>query len=193
MCDMNASHPGIPFKTSELMTKLDFSEMDFEEFFGCVNATNTTQMKSSTFRTFRTYIQEKSFAKWSGGQLAYVGDHRDGLDFESIVDEDWEMKGSLNMFNKNGRTKVVTIKNFYGETKVFKKTFDYIFLVDTESMSIGYTDWETTYKRHYFTDKSPLVRVRYEPQDYKMIVSNVTPTTKSITASEILKGIEHIL
>lgn len=175
------------------MTKLDFSEMNFEEFFGCVNATNTTQMKSNTFKTLRTYIQEKSFAKWSGGQLAYVGDHRDGIDFESIVDEDWEMKGMLRMFNKNGTTKVVTMKNFRGNTKVFEKTFDYIFLVDTENMSIGYTDWETTYKRHYFTSSSPMVRVKYYPQDYQIIATNVSPTTKSITASEILRLIEHIL
>lgn len=175
------------------MTKLDFSEMNFEEFFGCVDATNTSQMKSNTFKTLRTHIQEKSFAKWSGGQLAYVGDHRDGVDFESIVNEDWEMKGMLKMFNNNGTTKVITMKNFRGESKIFEKTFDYIFLVDTERMSIGYTDWDTTYKRHYFTNSSPMVRVKYYPQDYTMIAHDVTPTIKSITASQILRSIEHIL
>ena len=176
---------------------MDFDRINYEEFFGCVNATNTTQMKSNTFKTFRTHIQEKSFAKWSDDQLVYVGDHKDGLDFLSTDTSDpfprYEMKGMLKMFNKNGTTKVVTMKNFRGENKVFERTFDYIFLVDTENMSIALSDWQTAEKRHYFTESSPVVKVKFYPGDYEMIRTNVMPSTKSITAGAILDSIDHIL
>ena len=61
----------------------DIDRINLQEFFGCVAATNTTQMKSNAFKTIRTWLQEKSFAKWSDGQLRYVGDYKDGMDFES--------------------------------------------------------------------------------------------------------------
>ena len=71
---------------------LDISRINLEEFFGCVNATNTTQMKSNAFKTIRTWLQEKSFAKWSDGLLQYVGDYKDGVDFTS---EDNVFEGSI--------------------------------------------------------------------------------------------------
>ena len=67
--------------------KFNLSKINLEEFFGCVEATNTTQMKSNAFKTLRTWLQEKSFAKWSGDQFEYVGDHRDGVDFISSNNE----------------------------------------------------------------------------------------------------------
>ena len=48
---------------------VNFDNMNLEEFFGCVDATNTPQMKSNAFKTIRTWLQENSFAKWSDGQL----------------------------------------------------------------------------------------------------------------------------
>ena len=60
---------------------IDISRVNLEEFFGCVNATNTKEFKSNTFKSFRTYLQENSFAKWSDGQVRYVGNFKDGVDF----------------------------------------------------------------------------------------------------------------
>jgi hypothetical protein len=173
--------------------KIDFSRINLEEFFGCVNATNTTQMKSNAFKTVRTWLQEKSFAKWSDGQLEYVGDCKDGVDFVSVDKVNYEMKGKLKMFNKDGSTLAVELKNFRGENKVVEKTFDYMLLVDTHFMSIGYTDWETVNKRVYFTPKSPVAKFKLLPGDFTILASNVTPTVKNITSTQILENLQEIL
>lgn len=172
---------------------IDVSKINFEEFFGCVDATNTTQMKSNAFKTLRTWLQEKSFAKWSDGQLDYVGDYKDGVDFISKDRVNYEMKGKLNMFNKNGSTSVVDLKNFRGETKLIEKTFDYMFLVDTSKMSIAVTDWNTVKNRVYFTPTSPVAKFKLLPGEYTMIVQNVVPAKKNISSSEILDNLLKIL
>jgi len=172
---------------------LDFSRINLKEFFGCCDATNTTEMKSNTFKTFRTYLQEKSFAKWSDNQVRYVGDHMNGVDFIGPDEVRYEMKGTLGLFQQNGATKVITLKNFQGDTKNVTKTFDYMFLVDTEKMSIGYTDWDTVKKRVYFTPKSTTAKVKFQPGDFQILFTNVEPSPKSITASDILDGVERIL
>ena len=99
---------------------INIDRINLEEFFGCVNATNTKEMKSNAFKTIRTWLQEKSFAKWSDGQLEYVGDFKDGVDFVSEDNINYEMKGKLRMFNKNGSTSVIDLKNFRGDKKVVK-------------------------------------------------------------------------
>ena len=172
---------------------LDFSRINLKEFFGCCDATNTKEMKSNTFKTFRTYLQEKSFAKWSDNQVRYVGDHMDGVDFIGEDETHYEMKGSLKLFNKNGSTKVITLKNFQGNSKKVEKTFEYMFLVDTENMSLAYTDWDTVEKRVYFTPSSPVAKVKFLPGDFTMLATNIEPAPKSITASDILDGVERIL
>ena len=173
--------------------KLDLSRINLEEFFGCVKATNTTQMKSNAFKTLRTWLQEKSFAKWSDGQLEYVGDFKDGVDFISTDKINYEMKGKLKMFNKNGSTSVVDLKNFRGETKVVDKTFDYMLLVDTDAMTLGITDWETVKKRVYFTPKSPVAKFKLLPGDFTILASNVKPSKKNITSAQILDNLLEIL
>jgi len=73
------------------------------------------------------------------------------------------------------------------------QTFDYMFLVDTENMTLGYTDWDTVEKRMYFTEKSPSAKVKFEQGDYTILASNILPSKKSITATDILNGLELIL
>lgn len=172
---------------------INIERINLEEFFGCVEATNTKQMKSNAFKTLRTWLQEKSFAKWSDGQLKYVGDFKDGVDFVSTDEVNYEMKGKLKMFNKNGSTSVIDLKNFRGESKTVEKTFDYMFLVDTHSMSIGITDWETVKNRMYFTPKSPTAKFKLLPGDFKILAKNVKPSEKKITSQKILDNMEEIL
>ena len=176
-----------------MKSNLDISLINLEEFFGCVNATNTTQMKSNAFKTIRTWLQEKSFAKWSGGQLQYVGDYKDGVDFTSVDSVNYEMKGKLKMFNKNGSTSAIDLKNFRGESKVVNKTFDYMILVDTMSMSIAITDWDTVEKRIYFTEKSPVAKFKLQPGEYTMLAKDIKPAEKKISSAEILDNLQEIL
>ena len=176
-----------------MKSNLDISQINLEEFFGCVAATNTTQMKSNAFKTIRTWLQEKSFAKWSGGQLQYVGDYKDGVDFTSEDNVNYEMKGKLKMFNKNGSTSAIDLKNFRGESKVVNKTFDYMLLVDTGSMAIGITDWETVNKRIYYTEKSPTAKVKFLPGDFTILAKDIKPAEKKITSAQILDNLQEIL
>jgi hypothetical protein len=179
--------------------KIDFNRINLEEFFGCVKATNTPQMKSNAFKTFRTYLQEKSFAKWSDGQLDYVGDYENGKDFVDPSGIFYEMKGSLNLFNKNGSCKrVVLINKRPGKKKIkeiekqdIQKTFEYMFLVDTENMSIAYTDWDTVYSRMECDGAGATFKL--EKDDYKVLASNITPVKKEIDANQLLNMVEVIL
>lgn len=172
---------------------IDFSRINLEEFFGCVDATNTTQMKSNAFKTLRTWLQEKSFAKWSDGQLKYVGDYMDGVDFISDENIHYEMKGKLKMFNKNGSTSTVDLKNFRGESKVVEKTFDHMILVDTSSMSIAITDWDKVNNRIYFTPSSPIAKFKLFAGEYEMVATNIKPAKKKITSAKILENLLEIL
>jgi hypothetical protein len=179
--------------------KIDLSRVNLEEFFGCINATNTPQLKSNAFKTLRTWLQEKSFAKWSDGQFEYVGDHRDGVDFISSHNEYFEMKGSLGLFNKNGSCKrVVLINKRPGKKKIkelkkedLQKTFKYMFLVDTKNMSIGYTDWDTVYSRVECDGAGATFKL--EMGDYRMLALNVQPAEKNINSTEILDNLLRIL
>ena len=179
--------------------KIDFNRINLEEFFGCVKATNTPQMKSNAFKTFRTYLQEKSFAKWSDGQLDYVGDYENGKDFVDPSGIFYEMKGSLNLFNKNGSCKrVVLINKRPGKRKIkeiekqdIQKTFEYMFLVDTENMSIAYTDWDTVYSRMECDGAGATFKL--EKDHYKVLASNITPVKKEIDANQLLNMVEVIL
>ena len=172
---------------------IDIDRINLEEFFGCVDATYTTQMKSNAFKTIRTWLQEKSFAKWSDGQLEYVGDFKDGVDFVSEDNINYEMKGKLKMFNKNGSTSSIVLKNFQSDNKVIEKTFDYMLLVDTGSMAIGITDWDTVEKRIYYTPKSPTAKVKFFPGDFTFLAKDIKPAEKKITSAEILGNLEEIL
>ncbi len=172
---------------------INIDRINLEEFFGCVNATNTKEMKSNAFKTIRTWLQEKSFAKWSDGQLEYVGDFKDGVDFVSDDNINYEMKGKLKMFNKNGSTSSIVLKNFQSDNKVIEKTFDYMLLVDTGSMAIGITDWDTVEKRIYYTPKSPTAKVKFLPGDFTILAKDIEPADKSITSAEILENLQEIL
>ena len=178
---------------------INIERINLEEFFGCVEATNTTQMKSNAFKTLRTWLQEKSFAKWSDGQLKYVGDFKDGVDFVSTDEVNYEMKGSLGLFNKNGSCKrVVLINKRPGKKKInilkkedIQKTFEYMLLVDTKKMSIAYTDWDTVYSRTECDGAGATFKL--ENGDYKMLAINVKPANKNITSAQILDNLQEIL
>ena len=174
---------------------IDIQRFNLSEFFGCVKATDTKEMKSNQLRSFRTQLQELSFAKWSDGQLRYVGAYKDGMDFESLSEDHlrYEMKGTMNMFQKNGRTKTVILKNFQSENKIVKQTFDYMLLVDTTNYKIGISSWNQLKDKIVFNDSSPCAKFQLDAEDYKIIAENIEPKKKSITAEWIIKSFDAIL
>jgi len=182
---------------------IDFSRVNFERFFGWVNASNTKQMKSSSFRGLRAHYTEKSFYKWSDNQLTHVGLFDNGRDFIiKETGESVEMKSQLGMFNtcKNpGDCKPFVLKNFHPSGKDKKdwkkedliKTFDYMLLVDTKSMSVGYTTWDKVYECVDETANDP--KCVLKKSDYTMIVHNVTPFENDCDVDGIFSLIEEHL
>jgi hypothetical protein len=188
---------------------IDFSRVNFEQFFGWVNASNTKQMKSSSFRGLRAHYTEKSFCKWSDDQLTHVGLFDNGRDFIiKETGESVEMKSQLGMFktgkDKTGKDcrgdcKPFVLKNFHPSCRNRKewkkkdliKTFDYLLLVDTKSMSVGYTTWDKVYECVDETSNDP--KSNLKKTDYTMIVENVTPAEKDCDVDYIFSCIEvHI-
>jgi hypothetical protein len=178
--------------------KINFSRINFEQFFGWVNASNTKQMKSSSFRGLRAHYTEKSFCKWSEDQLLHVGLFDHGRDFIiKETGESVEMKSLLGMFKKDGDCKPFTLKNFHPSGKARKdwkkedlvKTFDCIVLIDTKNMSVGYTTWDKVYACIDDTANDP--KVRLTKSDYTMIVNNVTPAEKDCDIDHMFSCIEE--
>ena len=102
-----------------------------------------------------------------------------------------KMKGKLKMFNKNGSTSSIVLKNFQGDNKVIEKTFDYMLLVDTGSWHrtlIG-----TLWRSIYYTPKSPTAKVKFLPGDFTILAKDIKPAQKSITSAEILDNLQEIL
>jgi hypothetical protein len=90
-------------------------------------------------------------------------------------------------FHSNvGKKKKIELKK-----EDIKKTFEYMLLVDTKSMSIAYTDWDTVYSRVECDGAGATFKL--ERGEYQMVHSNVVPTEKQIDASQLLSMVEVIL
>ena len=71
---------------------IDLKLFDFPSIFGVVKSTDG--LKRNQTRLLRTEVQEIAIAKYSGGQLKYVGDTENGRDFYGLVDNlYYESKG----------------------------------------------------------------------------------------------------
>ncbi len=58
---------------------------DFASIFGVIKSTNG--LKRNQTRPLRAEVQEIAIAKYSGGQLKYVGDQENGRDFYGLIDD----------------------------------------------------------------------------------------------------------
>ena len=157
-------------------------------------------MKSSSFRGLRAHYTEKSFCKWSDDQLTHVGLFDRGRDFIiKETNESVEMKTQLGMFKGDGNCKSFVLKNFHPSGKDKKdwkkkdliKTFDYMVLVDTKSMSVGYTTWDKVYECVDETANEP--KSILKKTDYTMIAHKVIPSEKDCDVDRMFSFIEdHI-
>ena len=167
---------------------IDWKLFDWEEIFGSVES--TAGLKRKQTRPLRTEVQEIATAKYSGGQLTYVGDSEDGKDYIDCNGSSVEDKGMEGMFCKTiDRTKVFTLKNFQGDRTEFVKTFDYIILKDTKAMSVGWATWEAVAKNVVIKDAVITSFVDYD--DLHMIEFFVTPKTKPDFGAKLRKLIEE--
>ena len=163
---------------------------NFSEIFGVIES--TSGLKRNQTRPLRAEVQEISIAKYSGGQLRYVGDTENGKDFVGILDNfNYESKGMDGIFQKKvPYTKQITLKNFQGKNLGLpKKTFDYMFLWDTKTYSVGICSWENCIKNATVKDANVAFRVDHD--DITFLAKNVTPVNKGDFATKLYKLIQE--
>jgi len=163
---------------------------DFPSIFGVVKSTDG--LKRHQTRPLRAEVQEIAIAKYSGGQLKYVGDTENGRDFYGLVDNlYYESKGQDGLFCKRiPWTKEITLKNFQGKNLGLpEKTFDYMLLWDTETYTVGICTWDACMKHITLKDDSVSFRVHFD--DITFLAENVTPVEKEDFATKLYNLIEQ--
>jgi len=156
---------------------INFNQFDFPSIFGVVKSTDG--LKRNQTRPLRAEVQEIAIAKYSGGQLQYVGDSENGRDFLGIHDGIYyESKGMDGMFCKRKPyTKEITLKNFLGKNiGLPEKTFEYMLLWDTKNYTAGICSWDACMKH---TDvKDAVISFRVDFDDITFVAKNVNPIDK---------------
>ena len=163
---------------------------NFSEIFGVIESTNG--LKRNQTRPLRTEVQEIAIAKYSGGQLQYVGDTENGRDFYGLIDKlYYESKGMDGLFQKRVTyTREITLKNFQGNNLGLpKKTFDYMLLWDTKNYTVGICSWDACMKHTVVKDATVVFRV--DNSDITFLAKNVIPTQKEDFAKKLYELIEE--
>ena len=163
---------------------------DFPSIFGVVKSTDG--LKRNQTRPLRTEVQEIAIAKYSGGQLQYVGDTENGRDFYGLIDKlYYESKGMDGLFQKRvAYTREITLKNFQGNNLGLpEKTFDYMLLWDTKNYTVGICSWDACMKHTVVKDATVVFRV--DNSDITFLAKNVIPTQKEDFAKKLYELIEE--
>tara|TARA_R100001510_G_C7526236_1_gene119622 strand:+ start:42 stop:611 length:570 start_codon:yes stop_codon:yes gene_type:complete len=174
---------------------VDFSKFNWKEIFGTVKATDG--LKRPQTLGLRTEIQEIATAKHSGGQFKYVGMREDGKDYISSSGDHWEDKSSVGLFKgilsgKSLQTKEIILKNYRGNnTGPLKRTFDYILLKDTGSMSVAWATWEAASKNAVITDAT--IKCKFYAHELNFIEINVEPEKKDDFSKSLEILIEQLV
>ena len=171
---------------------INYELFDFPSIFGVVKSTEN--LKRNQTRPLRAEIQEIAIAKYSCGQLKYVGDKENGRDFYGLVDGlFYESKGMDGLFQKKvNYTKEITLKNFQGNNLGLpEKTFDYMLLWDTKNYSVGICDWDACIKNTKIKDATISFRVNY--CDITFLAKNVTPIEKPDFSVKLYDLIEEMV
>ena len=163
---------------------------DFPSIFRVVKSTDG--LKRNQTRPLRTEVQEIAIAKYSGGQLQYVGDTENGRDFYGLIDKlYYESKGMDGLFQKRvPYTREITLKNFQGNNLGLpEKTFDYMLLWDTKNYTVGICSWDACMKHTVVKDATVVFRV--DNSDITFLAKNVIPTQKEDFAKKLYELIEE--
>ena len=163
---------------------------NFAEIFGVIESTNG--LKRNQTRPLRAEVQEIAIAKYSGGQLKYIGNQENGRDFFGLIDKlYYESKGMDGLFQKRvPYTKEITLKNFQGNNLGLpEKTFDYMLLWDTKNYTVGICSWDACMKHTVIKDATVAFRVDYS--DVTFLAKNVIPVQKEDFAKKLYELINE--
>jgi len=150
---------------------LDFSRFNFDKIFSAVVATES--LKRNQTRPLRSEVQEIAIAKHSDNQLGYCGDSEHGRDFYGKENNlYYESKAMDGLFQKTtGKTASITLKNFRGKCLGMpEKTFDYMLLWDTKTLTAGIASWDACVKNMKIKDA--VIDIRIDQSDIEFIVRN---------------------
>ncbi|MGA0867099.1 MAG: hypothetical protein ACO3QV_07265 [Candidatus Nanopelagicaceae bacterium] len=162
---------------------LDSERFDFPRIFGVIRATEG--LKRNQTRPLRTEIIELALQKYSGGQLRYVGDKINGVDFLCTDEQSYELKCMDGLFQREvPYTKPITLKNHYGNSSELAQTFDHLIMIDTKHNSIGVCDWNAATRNIKYKDSS--VEVRVDHNDIRFLAKNVQPVQLAVDFSQRL-------
>jgi hypothetical protein len=151
--------------------RLDFSRFNFDKIFSAVVATES--LKRNQTRPLRSEVQEIAIAKHSDNQLGYCGDSEHGRDFYGKENNlYYESKAMDGLFQKTtGKTASITLKNFRGKCLGMpEKTFDYMLLWDTKTLTAGIASWDACVKNMKIKDA--VIDIRIDQSDIEFIVRN---------------------
>jgi hypothetical protein len=150
------------------MNNIDWNKFNWEKIFGVVSSVDG--MKRNQTRPLRTEIIEMAIDKYSGGQLEYVGDTADGMDFRGIDNLRYECKSAETLFPKIvPHTREMVLKNHRSKQQELEQTFDYMILVDTGKNRVGICDWSACKT----SNKDAVIMFKALLRDITVVADNV--------------------
>jgi len=150
--------------------KIDWNRFNWEKIFGVVSSVDG--LKRNQTRTLRTEIIELAIDKYSDGQLEYVGDTSDGMDFKGIDGLRYECKSADSLFPKIvPHTREMVLKNHRSKQQVLKQTFDYMILVDTGKNRVGICEWSACKT----SGKDAVIMFKALVKDITVVADGITP------------------
>ena len=118
-----------------------WSKFNWSGIYGA--AENMKSMSDNMSKFISAQVLEKAVEKYSCGQLKYVGDTEDGLDFIGIDGLRYELKSANKIYQPTTPyTKWLTLKNFRGNSTGITKTFDKIIAIDKGLYTTFLSDFE---------------------------------------------------
>jgi len=121
---------------------LDLNKVvNWEKVFRVIDSTQT--LKRNQTRPLRTEIIEMAVDKYSNGNLKYVGDSADGMDFEGADGLRYECKLQHKIFQpRTQHTAKVTLKNHRSKKQEITRTFDRMIFIDEGQRKVGVVDYD---------------------------------------------------
>ena len=154
------------------MNKIDWDIINLEKIFGIVWGVDDLKRNQTLF--IRTEIVEKAIDVWSSGQLKYVGDTKNGMDFEGCDGLRYECKMTDDLFlKKKDLTKKIIAKNHRSKKKEIEHsqpTWDKMILICATTNTIALADYGDAEWKNNDGDSE----LRFKKSDCKILAENVT-------------------
>jgi hypothetical protein len=157
---------------------IDWKKFNWPEIFGTIHAV-APLMSQNQFRFLAVDIHERTTAKYSGGQLKYVGNTENGKDFIGCDGLRYESKLNKNLIQPTiTRTTPITLKNYQGRCLgVPEQTFDYMLAWDYTLNTVLLADWDHCLSDYTVEDSG--LKIRLDERYCEVIAQNVIPVNKS--------------